>query len=121
VQNRQPDDDFGPKIAALLKIEQFHGLSSDMEFIRKLNQNLSALEQTQTSRSIHRIWFKGICNGLAAASFGIIIFISLQTLPLFLINASLSGTELIQTKIVGTTISQNVLWQKIVLDFQKLK
>jgi hypothetical protein len=121
VQNWQPDDDLDPKIAALLKIEQFHGLSSDMEFIRKLNQNLSALEQTQTSRSIHRIWFKGICNGLAAASFGIIIFISLQMLPLFLINASLSGTELIQTKIVGTAISQNVLWQKIVLDFQKLK
>ena len=121
VQNWQPDDDLETKITALLKFDPLNEISSDSEFIQKLNQKLLLLEQPQSDHLFRRIWFNGICNGLAAAALGVIIFISLQVLPPLLMEASLTGTELIQSKIVGATLNQNVLWKKFIMDLQQLK
>ncbi len=121
MQNWQPDDDLETKITTLLKFDPLNEISSDSEFIQKLNQKLLLLELPQSDHLFRRIWFNGICNGLAAAALGVIIFISLQVLPPLLMEASLTGTELIQSKIVGATLNQNVLWKKLIMDLQQLK
>ncbi len=121
VQNWQPDDELETKITTLLKFDQFNQLSSDSEFIQRLNQNLLSLEQFQLRSRFYRIWFNGVCNGLAATALGVIIFISLQILPSMLMDASLTGTELIRSKIIGATFNQNILWQKLIMNLQQLK
>ncbi len=121
VQNWRPDEDLETKINALLKFDPLNEISSDSEFIQQLNQKLLLLEQPQPDQLFCRIWFNGICNGLAAAALGVIIFISLQVLPSLLMEASLTGTELIHSKIVGATLNQNILWKKFIMDLQQLK
>lgn len=121
MQKWRPDDKLETKIRTLLKFDRFDEFSSDTEFIQRLNQNLLSLEQSPLTPKFYRIWFNGVCNGLAAAALGIIIFVSLQTLPALLMDASLTGSELIQSKIVGATFDQNVLWQKFIMNIQQLK
>ena len=119
MEKQQPDGDLETKISTLLQINQCDGLSSDTEFLQKLNRNLSLLEQSQSSPVPHRIWFNGLCNGLAAAVLGVIIFVGLQVLPQWLVNTSLAGTGLMKGKIIETALHQNVLWQKAVIDLRQ--
>ena len=111
--------DFDKKLQSCLEINNLKGLSTDQEFLQKLNQNLSSMDRISTT--INWSWVNGICRGLAAASIGVILFIGLQVLSPILLSASLSGTELIKTKIADVTLNHTLWWQKIGMDLGKLK
>lgn len=114
-----PLDRFENTVIESLKISDLTGLSSDDEFLRQLNQNLS--HSPQPEPVFYQIWFNGVFNGLAAAAIGVILLFGLNVLPPILVNASLTGTELIEAKIVHLTLDQHALWQQIVLGFEQLK
>jgi hypothetical protein len=114
-----PLDNFERKVVASLNIDKLSGLSSDVEFLRKLDHGLSPLRQSRPA--FYQTWFNGVSHGLAAASVGIILLTSLHILPPLLINASLAGTGMIQERIVRMTLDQSVLWQKIAINIEKLK
>jgi hypothetical protein len=110
---------FEKKMITSLKISDLTGLSSDAEFLRQLNQNLSHSQQPQPT--FYQIWFNGVFNGLAAAAVGVILLIGLNILPSLFVNASVVGTGLIEEKIVYATLNQRILWQQMVLGLEKFK
>jgi hypothetical protein len=114
-----PCDSFEKKVVASLKIFDLTGLSSDAEFLRQLNHNLSHSQQPQPT--FYQIWFNGVFNGLAAAAVGVVILVGLNVLPPLLVDASVTGTGLIQEKIVRATIDQRILWQQMVIGLEKFK
>jgi hypothetical protein len=120
MRNSSPDE-FERILITSLKVDCLNGLTSDDEFLKKLNTSLLTIQQTQTSSPFSRIWFNGIFNGLAAVAVGVILLVSLHVLPPFLFNASISGTRLIQAKIVATSVDQSILWQRIAVDIKNLK
>jgi hypothetical protein len=112
-----PLDSFEKKVLTSLKINDVTGFSADAEFLRILNQNLSRLQPSEPT--FYQIWFNGVFNGLAAAAVGVIILIGLNVLPPVFVNASVTGTGMIQQQIVRVTLDQRILWQQMVTNLAK--
>ena len=114
-----PRDSFEKKVRTSLKISDVTGFSADGEFLRVLHQNLSRLPAPEPI--FYQIWFNGVFNGLAAAAVGVILLIGLNVLPPVLVNASVTGTGLIQEQIVRVTLDQHILWQQMVTSLAKYR
>jgi hypothetical protein len=114
-----PRDSFEKKVLTSLQISDVTGFSADGEFLRVLHQNLSRLPAPEPT--FHQIWFNGVFNGLAAAAIGIILLIGLNVLPPVLVNASVTGSGLIQEQIIQITVDQHILWQQMVTCLAKYR
>ncbi len=113
-----PSAEFEKIIAESLKVEKLPELSTDEDFLRKLNFRLNNSEATK--QSLFQIWLNGISEGLVAAAIGVILFIGLSQLPNLLVNMSVNGAGLVQEKIVQVTVEQQILWQQFVCNLKKI-
>ena len=113
-----PADHFEKLVGESLKITDSPGMTSDDEFLEKLNQKLN---NTQPKTRSLLTWLNGISNGLVAAAIGLVLLYGLNVLPPFLVNASLTGSGFIQQSIIQASVNQHVLWQQLTMDLEKFK
>lgn len=109
-----PYDPFEKAVFESLQLDNLPELSSDTNFLYRLNRNLANAGNQKIP--FYRVWFNGVCNGLAAAAVGVLILVSLNILPPLLVNASITGTGLIREKIVQTSLEQRIFWQQMVIE-----
>jgi hypothetical protein len=90
--------------------------ATDEDFINSLQRKLN--DRVQPRLPSYRIWIDGLSRGVVAAACGFILFTSLNILPSFLVNTSVTGACLAQQNIVELSWRSRVLLQQFVVDLE---
>lgn len=90
--------------------------SPDEEFLNSLQQKLNIPAPSRLSS--YRIWIDGLSRGAVAAACGFILFTSLNILPSFLVNSTVTGAYYAQQNMVELSWRGRVWWQQIVISVQ---
>ncbi len=115
-QARSMQTPFEELIADSLGPETLPDFSPDQVFLGSLNRRINGLPSPVSKTN--RPWFSGICQGAAAASFGLILFTALNVLPPLLVNTSVTGAIFAREKAIAVTFRGRALWQQLVVNFE---
>jgi hypothetical protein len=123
-QNEIPNrNEFEKLVAASLKLNNFPGISSDEEFLMKLNQRLKRAPNAHTRAAkpkFQNIWATGVWNGVRAMAMGIVLLAGLDIMPPLFVNASMVGAGFVQEKIVQISINQQIRWQQFLMNLENV-
>ena len=121
-QNEFPlQDEFEKTVSSALKLNNFSGLTSDEEFLTKLNQRLKYVPDPVADIAKlkpQRLWVSGICNGVVAMALGVVLLTGLEIMPPLFVDASMAGADFVQEKIVQISMHQQIRWQQFLINLE---